>query len=101
MTGAGAARGRRWFMRSATGAALAVVAMGAQAVLGPAVASAQGSCCALLATMTTWCHWLCAEQNHRVQCWSCNNNQCKCCECSVGGSCFQGITFCSYQIGCC
>lgn len=100
--GASAARGRRWFMRSATGAALAMVAAGAQAVLGSATALAQNDgCCSLLSTQTTWCHWLCTEQNQAVRCWTCNSGSCKCCECSVGTSCFSGITFCSYKIGCC
>lgn len=101
---AGAPGGRRWFMRSATGAALAMVTVGTQALLGPASASAQArapSCCALIKTITAWCPLICTQQNQSFHCWTCNNNRCKCCECSAGTSCYRGATLCSYQVGCC
>ena len=98
--------GRRWFLRSVTGAAAAVLAMGAQALLGPSVASAGSAttmvgCCILFGHRTAWCPLLCAELGHNIRCWSCNSNQCKCCECATGDSCFSGLTACSYHTGCC
>ena len=92
---------RRWFLRSTTGAALAALAMGAQALFGATPASARASCCSLAAPSTAWCPMLCAETAHRIRCWRCNNNGCRCCECTSTTNCFDGIVVCSYEIGCC
>ena len=92
---------RRWFLRSTTGAALAALAMGAQALFGATPASARASCCSLAAPSTAWCPMLCAETAHRIRCWRCNNNGCRCCECTSTTNCFGGIVVCSYEIGCC
>ena len=93
---------RRWFLRSTTGAALAVLVMGAQALFGArAVSAQQSSCCFLFAPSSPWCPMLCAEVGRNVHCWTCNNNRCKCCECSGSDSCFAEISVCSYEIGCC
>ena len=93
---------RRWFLRSTTGAALAALAMGAQALFGATRVSAQSrSCCLLFAPVSAWCPMLCAEVGHRVRCWTCNFDNCKCCECASGGDCFTGISICAYQTGCC
>ena len=93
---------RRWFLRSTTGAALAALAMGAQALFGAGAASAQLiSCCRLAAPPSRWCPMLCAEVGHNIRCWTCNNNGCKCCECSSADDCFSSISACSYDIGCC
>ncbi len=98
--------GRRWFLRTATGAAATVLAMGAQALFGASHASADSGsarvfCCLLGARLTAWCPMLCAELGHNIRCWACNQNQCKCCECTTNDNCFNGITACSYKIGCC
>ena len=98
--------GRRWFLRSATGAAATVLAMGAQAVFGASVASATGhltkvGCCYLFGRETAWCPVLCAELGHNLNCWACNGNRCKCCECTTRDTCWSGITACSYTVGCC
>ena len=97
-----APRSRRWFLRTVTGAALAVVATGTQALLGASPALAQSSsCCLLQSENNPWCPLLCAEQNQNIRCWACNNGRCMCCECSTGDDCFSNITMCSYQVGCC
>ena len=98
--------GRRWFLRSATGAAAAVMAMGAQALFGTSTASAtshltESGCCFLFGHVTAWCPMLCMELGHEIWCWACNQNRCKCCECTVHGTCFSGLTACSYNAGCC
>ena len=98
--------GRRWFLRSATGAAATVLTMGAQALFGASVASAGSeitdvSCCYLLGRETAWCPLLCAELGHNVHCWACNSSRCKCCECTTSTRCFSGITACAYAVGCC
>ena len=58
--------GRRWFLRSAAGAAATVLAMGAQALFGASGASAGSAvtavgCCWLFGRPTPWCPLLCAE----------------------------------------
>ncbi len=88
-------------MRSATGAAMAAMAMGAQAVFGASRASAQDSCCFLVREVTPWCPLLCVEVGHTFRCWSCYGKPCKCCECTLASSCFSLITLCSYSVGCC
>ena len=98
--------GRRWFLRTATGAAATVLAMGAQALFGASTASAGGGtvrdgCCLLFGHRTAWCPMLCKELGHNIRCWSCNQNRCKCCECTTSDTCFSGFTACSYKIGCC
>ncbi len=99
--------GRRWFLRSASGAATAVLAMGAQALFGPSTASADSrivtevGCCQLFGHVTAWCPMLCTELGHTIRCWSCNQNQCRCCECSTEDTCWSGLTACSYNVGCC
>ena len=94
--------GRRWFLRSATGAALAVVATGAQALFGASAASAQEStCCRLAAKPDPWCPFWCAQQNHNLRCWTCNDGRCMCCECTPGDSCWTHVSVCSRQTGCC
>ena len=97
--------GRRWFLRSVTGAALGVVAAGAQALFGTSAASAgeadSRQCCLLVGTETVWCALLCSEIDYNLRCWSCNNNQCKCCECTVGDSCFVTRAVCAHKLGCC
>lgn len=103
MTTVRGAGGRRWFLRLMTGTALSVVAMGAHALFGAPTAAAQasGTCCSLFLHHTSWCPMLCRELNHNLRCWSCNNNRCRCCECTLGANCFRYITACSYQQGCC
>ncbi len=101
MTMAAPPAGRRSFLRSAAAAALTVVTVGTQAVFGAAPARAAYSCCLLVAKETPWCPLLCREQNHRLRCWSCNDNTCKCCECSSGANCYEGFSMCAYMIGCC
>ncbi len=102
MTMAAPPAARRSFLRSAAAAALTVVTVGTQAVFGAAVArAAYSSCCFLLAPITAWCPLICNEQSHQVRCWSCNQNRCKCCECSSDINCFLGISVCAYMIGCC
>ena len=95
--------GRRWFLRTATGAAATVLLMGAQALFGASAASGitQDGCCLLARRQTAWCPMLCKELGHSIRCWSCNRNQCKCCECTTSDTCFAGFTACSYKIGCC
>ena len=95
--------GRRWFLRTATGAAATVLLMGAQALFGASAASGitQDGCCLLARRQTAWCPMLCKELGHSIRCWSCNRNQCKCCECTTSDTCFGGFTACSYKIGCC
>lgn len=93
---------RRWFLRSAAGAALSVVTMGAHALFRASAASAVTSgCCLLAARVTAWCPLLCTELGHSFRCWSCNNNQCRCCECTTGPNCFGRFTACSFKYGCC
>ena len=95
--------GRRWFLRTATGAAATVLLMGAQTLFGASAASGitQDGCCLLARRQTAWCPMLCKELGHTIRCWSCNRNQCKCCECTTSDTCFAGFTACSYKIGCC
>ena len=95
--------GRRWFLRTATGAAATVLLMGAQTLFGASAASGitQDGCCLLARRQTAWCPMLCKELGHSIRCWSCNRNQCKCCECTTSDTCFAGFTACSYKIGCC
>ena len=95
--------GRRWFVRSAAGATLAVLAKGTQALLGAAPASAQAPipCCWLIGTTSPWCPMYCSEAGHSLRCWTCNNGQCKCCECTTGADCWSDFSVCSYKVGCC
>lgn len=102
MTAGMAPRGRRWFLRSVTKAALAVVTTGTLALFGAPTASAQSSsCCRLDYDSNPWCPFICAEQNQNIRCWTCNDGRCTCCECTMGETCFSLLTMCSYQIGCC
>ena len=104
--------GRRWFLRSATGAAATVLAMGAQTLFGASGASAGSAvtdvgCCWLFGRPTPWCPLLCAEAGHHIRCWTCNSNRCKCCECikgpiQPGTDCFgYYLRLCAYATGCC
>ena len=103
MTTAQSTGDRRWFLRTATGAAATVLLMGAQAMFAaPAASARDDGCCLLIGRSTAWCPMLCRELGHHIRCWSCNSNKCKCCECVKSHhSCFAGITACSYTQGCC
>lgn len=92
---------RRWFLRSAAAGALAIVASSAHMLFGASPAAAATSCCLLLRESTPWCPLACAEIGHSFRCWTCFGQSCKCCECTVGDSCWSGVTLCSYETGCC
>ena len=94
--------GRRWFLRSATGGALSVVALGAQALFGASPAAADEDCCLLVGPLTAWCPVTCAGRGRTLRCWGCNNDRCRCCECTGGGACILAFfASCSYRSGCC
>ena len=102
MTIAQQTRDRRWFLRSTTTAALALLATGAQALLGAAPASAiHRSWCVLIHGHSSWCPLACNQRGLILRCWMCWNRECKCCECTAGDTCFELIVACSWQIGCC
>ena len=98
--------GRRWFVRSATGGALSLVALGAQALFGASPAAAQGihssGCCLLVRAPSPWCPVTCADKGLALRCWGCNHDRCRCCECTDSSSCFLVFyASCSYTAGCC
>ena len=102
---------RRELLRTATGAALAVLASGTRVLLNASPARAQEDldtgCCVVTHLPSQWCPFMCSESGLVLRCWTCNNGSCKCCECTSSGAeqedtCFVGHPFaCSYMSGCC
>ena len=95
--------GRRWFVRSATGGALSLVALGARALFGASPAAAQGvsGCCFLVGQLSAWCPVTCADRGLTLRCWACNNDRCRCCECTRSSNCWVYDAACGYTAGCC
>ena len=99
--------GRRPFLRSLTGGALALAAAGAKVLADARPAAAQGTCCGIVGSYSSWCPYTCSRRGAHLVCWSCNNGRCRCCECfQYRTSCFyaalgSGRIYCGIRIGCC